>query len=111
VAWWGIFWVYSQELFGWVFRQIYFQFSGGTSRLISRVVVPVCNPTSNGGVSLQNASEIWELRDSQDSKGGILDEMPGIYARHRERELIEPTSHRKKGHQVRDWVAILQSQL
>ena len=50
----------------------------------------------------QNAPETWEVRDSQDSKGGTLDEMP--YSR--ERELIEPTSSRKTGHQVRDGVAI-----
>ena len=57
--------------------------------------------------SLQNAPETWELRDSQDSKGGILDEMPDSS----ERELIESTSIRKTGHQVRHQVAILQSQL
>jgi hypothetical protein len=45
------------------------------------------------------------VRDSQDSKGGTLDEMPDSG----ERELIEPTSSRKTGHQVRDGVAILQS--
>ena len=38
------------------------------------------------------------MRDSQDSKGGTLDEMPDS----RERELIEPTSSRKTGHQVRE---------
>jgi hypothetical protein len=48
--------------------------------------------------TLQNALETWEVRDSQD-----LDS--------RERELKEPTSSRKTGHQVRDGVAILQSQL
>jgi hypothetical protein len=26
--------------------------------------------------NLQNASEIWEVRDSQNSKGGTLEEMP-----------------------------------
>jgi hypothetical protein len=31
------------------------------------------------------------VRDSQDSKGGTLDEMPDV----REKELIEPTSSRK----------------
>ena len=51
--------------------------------------------------------ETWEVRDSQDSKGGTLDEMPDS----RERELIEPTSSRKTGHQVRDGVAIPQSHL
>jgi hypothetical protein len=50
----------------------------------------------------QNASEIWEVRDSQDSKGGTLDEIPDS----RERELIEPTSSRKTGPQVRDVIAI-----
>ena len=51
--------------------------------------------------------QTWEVRDSQDSKGGTLDEMPDS----RERELIEPTSSRKTGHQVRDGVAIPQSHL
>ena len=60
-----------------------------------------------GGMTLQNAPETWEVRDSQDSKGGTLDEMPDS----RERELIEPTSSRKTGHQVRDGVAIPQSHL
>jgi hypothetical protein len=55
----------------------------------------------------QNAPEIWEVRDTQEIKGGTLDEMPGT----RERELIDPTSSRKIGHQVRDGVAIPQSQL
>ena len=59
------------------------------------------------GGTLQNAPETWEVRDSQDSKGGTLDEMPDS----RERELIEPTSSRKTGHQVRDGVAIPQSHL
>jgi hypothetical protein len=40
--------------------------------------------------------ETWEVRDSQDSKGGTLDETPDS----RERELIEPTSSRKIEHQV-----------
>ena len=47
------------------------------------------------------------MRDSQDSKGRTLDEMPNS----RERELIEPTFSRKTGHQVREGVAILQSKL
>jgi hypothetical protein len=34
------------------------------------------------------------MRDSQDSKGGTLDEMPDS----RERELTEPTFSRKTGH-------------
>ena len=46
----------------------------------------------------QNASETWEVRDSQESKGETLDEMPDS----RERELIEPTPSKKTGHQVRE---------
>jgi hypothetical protein len=53
-------------------------------------------------MTLQNAPETWEVRDTQDSKSGILDEMSD----NTERELIEPTSSRKTGHQVRDGVAI-----
>ena len=59
------------------------------------------------GGTLQNAPVTWEVRDSQDSKGETLDEMPDS----RERELIEPTSSRKKGHQMRERGAIPQSQL
>jgi hypothetical protein len=47
------------------------------------------------------------MRDFQDSKGGTLDETPNSM----ERELTEPTSSRKTGHQVRDWVLIPQSKL
>jgi hypothetical protein len=47
------------------------------------------------------------VKDSQDSKGVTTDEMPTV----KEREFIEPTSSRKTGHQVRDGLAILQSQL
>jgi hypothetical protein len=47
------------------------------------------------------------MRDSQDSKRGTLDEMPYVGAK----ELVDYTSSRKTGHQVRDWVAILQSKL
>ena len=50
---------------------------------------------------LQNVPQTWEVRDSQDSKGGNLDEMPYIW----ERELVEPTSSRKTGYHVRDGVA------
>jgi hypothetical protein len=60
-----------------------------------------------GWETLQNPPEIWEVRDSQKSKGGTLDEMPDS----RERELIEPTSSRKAGHQLREGVAIPQLQL
>ena len=65
-------------------------------------------PQEMGGWgTLQNAPETWEVRDSQDSKGGTLDEMPDS----REGELIEPTSSRKTGHQGRGGVAIPQSHL
>jgi hypothetical protein len=43
---------------------------------------------------LQNVPEAWVVRDSQDSKGRSLDEIP--YSE--ERELIEPASSRKTGH-------------
>ena len=36
--------------------------------------------------------ETWEVRDSQDSKRGTVDEMPNG----REKELIEPTFSRNK---------------
>jgi hypothetical protein len=52
---------------------------------------------------LQNVLYTWEVRDSQDSKGRNLDEMP--YSG--ERELEELTSSRKTGYDVRDGVAIL----
>jgi hypothetical protein len=38
------------------------------------------------------------VRDSQDSKGDTIDEMPDS----RESELIEPTNSRKTGHQMRE---------
>jgi hypothetical protein len=57
--------------------------------------------------TLQNVPGTWEVRDSQDSKGGTFDEMPFIG----ERELVEPTSSIKAGHQMRDEVAIPQSKL
>jgi hypothetical protein len=49
----------------------------------------------------QNTPDTWEVRDSQDSKGGTFDEI--TYSR--KREIIEPTSSRKIGHQVRDGAA------
>ena len=52
----------------------------------------------------QSAPETWEVRDNQDTQGGTFDEMPDC----RERELIEPTSSRNTGHQVKDVVAIPQ---
>jgi hypothetical protein len=57
--------------------------------------------------TLQNAPETWEVKNSQDSKGGTLDEMSDS----RERELIKPTSSRKTGYQVREKDAIPQSKL
>jgi hypothetical protein len=39
------------------------------------------------------------MRDSQDSKGGTLEEMPDIG----EKELVESPSSRKTGHQVEGW--------
>jgi hypothetical protein len=44
-----------------------------------------------GGMTLQNAPETWEVRNSQDSKGGTLDEMPnsrerGTYRTHLQEE-------------------------
>ena len=57
--------------------------------------------------TLQNAPETWEVRDSQDSKGRTLDEIPDS----RGRKLIEPTSSRKAGLQMREVVAIPRSQL
>jgi hypothetical protein len=60
-----------------------------------------------GRGTLQNAPETWEVRDSQDSKRRTLDKM--LYSG--ERELVEPTSNRKTRHQVRDGVAIPQSEL
>jgi hypothetical protein len=42
------------------------------------------------------------VRDSQDAKGGTLDEMP--YSG--ERELLEPTSSRKMGHHMKGEVVI-----
>jgi hypothetical protein len=47
------------------------------------------------GGTLPNVPETWEVRDSQDSKGETLDEMPDS----KERELIESTSSRNTGHQ------------
>ena len=46
--------------------------------------------------------ETWEVRDSQDSKGGTLDAV--LYSG--EGELVESTSSGRTGHQVEGWVAI-----
>jgi hypothetical protein len=51
--------------------------------------------------------DTWEASNSQDSKGSTLDEMS--YSE--ERELLETTSSRKTGHQVKNEVAIPQSKL
>ena len=51
-----------------------------------------------GWGTLQNAPETWDVRDSQDSKGGTIDEMPDS----KERELVEPNSSMKIGHKMRD---------
>jgi hypothetical protein len=47
----------------------------------------------------------WEVRDTQDSKGGTSDKIPNS----RERELIESTSSRKIGRQVKGWCCHPQS--
>jgi hypothetical protein len=56
------------------------------------------------GRILQNVPETWEIRDSQQSKGGALDEMPNG----REKEITEPTSSINTGLQMRNGVAIPQ---
>ena len=56
---------------------------------------------------IRGCRETWEVRDSQDSSGGTLDEMPDS----REWEITEPTSCRRIVHQMRDRVAIQQSLL
>jgi hypothetical protein len=61
----------------------------------------------NIGGTLQNAPKSREVRDSQDLKEGTLDEMPDS----RERELSEPTSSRKTGHEVREGPTIPLSKL
>jgi hypothetical protein len=50
------------------------------------------------GDPVGNVPKTWELTDSQDSKGGTLDEMPNSG----ERELVESTSSRKTGHRVEE---------
>jgi hypothetical protein len=56
---------------------------------------------------LQNVPETWDVKDFQDSKGGT----PNVMHCSGERELIELTSNRNTGHQVRDVIAISQSKL
>jgi hypothetical protein len=58
------------------------------------------------GTPPKNAPETWEVRDSQDSKGGTIDETPNS----KEREHIEPIYSRKT-YQMRDGFAITQSYL
>jgi hypothetical protein len=55
--------------------------------------------------SIENVPETWEVRNSRNSKRGNLDEMP--YSR--ERKLIEPTSSRNTGHQMREGRGMPQS--
>ena len=56
--------------------------------------------------TVQNVPETWNIRDSQDSKGGTLEmSFSG------EREVVGFTFSRKTEHQVRDGVAIPQSKL
>jgi hypothetical protein len=52
-----------------------------------------------GRVSVYDVPETWEMRNSQDSKGGTVDEMPNSG----EKEFIESTSSRKTEHQVEGW--------
>jgi hypothetical protein len=57
-------------------------------------------PQEAGGMwFIQNILDTGEVRESQDSKGGTLNEMP--YSG--ERELVKPTTKRKTGHQVEGW--------
>jgi hypothetical protein len=65
------------------------------------------SPNSFFSTVSQIVSETWVVRNSQESKAGTLDEMPHI----EKRELVEPTSKRKTGHQVRDGIAFPQSKL
>jgi hypothetical protein len=59
------------------------------------------------GENTQNAPETREVRKSQESKGGTLDEMQDS----RGKKLREPTSYWKTGPQVRDEIVIPQSHL
>ena len=57
--------------------------------------------------TVQKAPETWEVRDSKESKGESLGEMPLS----RENERVEPTTSQKTRHQVMDEFAIPQSDL
>jgi hypothetical protein len=48
------------------------------------------------GWTLKKEPEVWEVRDSLDSKGGTIDEIRNSG----ERELVDSSSSTKKGHQV-----------
>jgi hypothetical protein len=59
----------------------------------------ICNLMGRGmvgGWPLQKVQETWEVKDSRDSKGGTLDEIPY----NRDRQFVEYTTNRKTGHQV-----------
>ena len=58
-----------------------------------------------GGVPSRKIPKTWDVRDSQDSKGGTLDEMPHSG----EKELVEPTSSKRQGIKWKDGVVISQS--
>jgi len=49
------------------------------------------------GGTLKKVSETFQVRNTQDSKGGILSEMPNNF------KLVDSTSSRKTGHQVDEW--------
>ena len=51
------------------------------------------------GGTLYNVPETWDVRDSQDSKGGTVDETPNSG----EKDISESTSSRKIDHQVERW--------
>ena len=57
------------------------------------------NMQPSGGGDLLECTETWEVRESQDSMGGTLDEMPNSG----EKELKDCISSRKTGHQVEEW--------
>jgi hypothetical protein len=51
------------------------------------------------GGTLYNVPETWDVIDSQDSKGGTVDETPNSG----EKDISESTSSRKIDHQVERW--------
>ena len=50
------------------------------------------------GQTLHNVPETWEVKDSQDSKGGTLDEM----LNNRKKKFVESTSSRMTGYLVEE---------